>query len=73
MAFATLESALHMCSQVEAYLLEYVAALAPHRASSRIAAEYLAWWDLSLTLHELQRSSCCSMSLQSQTFQAFTE
>lgn len=29
--------------QVEAYLLEYVAALAPHRATSRVAAEYLAW------------------------------
>jgi len=42
---AALHAALpaHGGDQVEAYLLEYVAALAPHRATSRVAAEYLAW------------------------------
>jgi hypothetical protein len=29
--------------QAEAYLLEYAATLAPHRATRRVAAEYLAW------------------------------
>ena len=29
--------------QAEAYLLEYVSTLAPHRATRRVAAEYLAW------------------------------